>query len=81
MGLKISDPKKDRSWQTKDRFGAHIFQKKKILEVNTKENILQSQGIQQQEQEYILWVSVHIQKVKNFVHQLYAISRKAEKIP
>lgn len=73
MGLKISDPKKDRSWQTKDRFGAHILKKKKILEINTKENILQSQGIQQQEQEYILWVSVHIQKVKNFVHQLYVM--------
>ena len=80
MGLRISDPKTDRSWQTKDRFWAHTFPKK-ILEINTKENILQNQGIQQQEREYILWVSVHIQKVKNFMYQLYAISRKAEKIP
>jgi len=58
-----------------------IYFKKEILEINTKENILQSQGTQQQEQAYILWVSVHIPKVKNFVHQLYAISRNAEKIP
>lgn len=72
--------KTDHGRQKTD-LGLIYFKKKKILEINTKENILQSQGIQQQEQEYILWVSVHIQKVKNFVHQLYAISRKAEKIP
>lgn len=72
--------KTDHGRQKTD-LGLIYFKKKKILEINTKENILQSQGIQQQKQEYILWVSVHIQKVKNFVHQLYAISRKAEKIP
>ena len=72
--------KTDHGRQKTD-LGLIYFKKKKILEINTKENILQSQGIQQQEQEYILWVSVHIQKVKSFVHQLYAISRKAEKIP
>lgn len=77
MGQMINDPKKGRSWGQKADFGLliskidswNLWQREQIGKPNNSIARL------------FFWGSIQIQKGKNWVHKVYATSKKAGKIP